>query len=87
MSTGWQFKEIVAGNFIKDQISGDKSRVFLQRQLLRQKIRHKISVIQTNIFVFVVFKIKHELKCQNELSLKYHFSGNTSLYVFITAIV
>ena len=38
MSTGWQFKEIVAGNFIKDQISGDKSRVFLQRQLLRQKI-------------------------------------------------
>ena len=71
MSTGWQFKEIVAGNFIKDQISGDKSRVFLQRQLwnrqlLRQKNRH---TFQTNIFVFVVFKTKHELKCQNELFL------------------
>ena len=29
------------------------------------------------------FKTKSELKCQNELFLNYHFSGNTSLYVFI----
>ena len=34
--------------------------------------------------VSVVFKTKHESKCQNELISKYHFSGNTSLYVFIT---
>ena len=31
-----------------------------------------------NAFVFVVFKTKRELKRQNELFLKYHFSGNTS---------
>ena len=40
------------------------------RQLLRQKVRHRISVMKTNKDVFVVFKTKHELKCQ--------FSGNTS---------
>ena len=37
--------------------------------------------------IFVVFKTKRELKCQNELFLKHHFSGNTSLYVFITEII
>ena len=35
----------------------------------------------------VVFKTKCELKCQNELFLKYHFSGDTSFYVFITEII
>ena len=35
--------------------------------LLRQKVRQKISVIITNTCVFVVFKTKRELKCQNEL--------------------
>ena len=40
-----------------------------------------------NTGVSVVFKTKRELKCQNELFLKYHFSGNTSLYVFITEII
>ena len=39
-------------------------------QLLRQKVRQRISVMKTNNSVFVVFKTKHELKCQ--------FSGNTS---------
>ena len=37
--------------------------------------------------VSVAFKTKHVLKCQNELFLKYQFSGNTSLYVFITEII
>ena len=31
--------------------------------------------------------MKRELKCQNELFLKYHFSENTSLYVLITEII
>ena len=46
----------------------------IDRQLSRQKIRQKISVIITNTcvfaqfsLVFAVFKTKHELKCQNEL--------------------
>ena len=59
----------------------------MDRQLLRQIVRHKISVIKTNTCVFVVFKTKRELKCQNELFLKYNFSGNTSLYAFITDII
>jgi hypothetical protein len=42
------------------------------RHLLRQKVRQKISVIITNTCVFVVFKTKHELKCQNELIFLYH---------------
>ena len=40
------------------------------RQLLCQKVRQRISVMETNNGVFVVFKTKHELKCQ--------FSGNNS---------
>ena len=42
----------------------------MDRQLLRKKVRQRISVMKTNNGVFVVFKTKHELKCQ--------FSGNTS---------
>ena len=38
------------------------------RQLLRQKVHQRISVMKTNTGVFVVFKAKRELKCQ--------FSGN-----------
>ena len=38
----------------------------MDRQLLRQKVRQKISVIKTNTCVFVVFKTKHELKRQNK---------------------
>ena len=34
------------------------------RQLLRQKVRQRISVMKTNTSVFVVFKTKYELKCQ-----------------------
>ena len=41
----------------------------IDRQLLRQKVRQKISVIKTNTFVFCVFKTKRESKCQNELFL------------------
>ena len=40
-----------------------------------------------NIGVSVVFKTKHELKCPNELFLKYHLSENTSIYGFISEIV
>jgi hypothetical protein len=45
-----------------------------------------ISVMKTCTYsgVSVVFKTKHESKYQNELISKYNFSGNTSLYVFIT---
>ena len=46
------------------------------RQLLRQKIHQRISVMKTNIGVFVVFKTKRELKCQNELetqSVCFHY--------------
>ena len=46
------------------------SGVFLQhqrvdRQLLCQKACQRISVMKTNTGVFVVFKTKCELKCQN----------------------
>ena len=33
-------------------------------QLLRQKVHQRISVMKTNTGGFVVFKTKHELKCQ-----------------------
>ena len=59
----------------------------MDRQLLRQKVRQKFSVMKIKTGVFVVLKTKHELKCQNELFLKYHFSGNTSVFVFITEII
>ena len=63
---------------------GLNSQVFLLRQLLRQKL---VSNKNINTGVSVVSKTKCELKWQNELFLKYHFSGNTSFYVFITEIV
>ena len=40
----------------------------MDRQLLRQKVRQRISVMKSNNGVFVVFKTKRESKCQ--------FSGN-----------
>ena len=40
-------------------------------QLLRQKVRQRISVMKTNTDVFVAFKTKHESKCQ--------FSGITEI--------
>ena len=39
------------------------------RQLLRQKDRQRISVMKTNNALFVVFKTKRELKCQEILRL------------------
>jgi hypothetical protein len=41
------------------------------RHLLCQKVRQRISVMKTNTAGFVVFKTKHELKCQ--------FSGITEI--------
>ena len=48
-------------------------------------IMSKVSLSNENINtgVSVVFKTKHELKCQNKLFFKYHFSGNTSLKDFL----
>ena len=58
----------------------------MDRQLLSQKlVEYYLS--NKKIGVSVVFNTKHELKCQNELFLKYHFSGNTSVSVFITKII
>jgi hypothetical protein len=57
---------------------------------------HKSSLSTTSIMdrssiitskVSVVFKTKCESKCQNELFLKCHFSGDNILYVFITEII
>ena len=41
----------------------------MDRQLLRQKVHQKFSVMKTNTAhdVFVVFKTKRELKCQDSL--------------------
>ena len=36
----------------------------MDRQLLHQKVRQRISVMKTNTGVFAVFKTKRELKCQ-----------------------
>ena len=47
----------------------------MDHQLLRQKVRQRISVMKTKAGVFVVFNTKRELKCQDELFLWYHFSG------------
>ena len=44
------------------------------RQLLGQKVRQRISVMKTNTGIFVVFKTKHELRCQ--------FSGNIECVCF-----
>ena len=90
--TGDRCERALSENDLRVRILEYLSGVFLQlqrmdRQLLCQKVRQIISVIKTNTCVFVVFETKRELKCQNELFLKYHFSGNTSLYVFITEII
>ena len=67
-------------------------RVFLLHQLwiVNYSVKsssNNLSNENINTGVSVVFKTKRELKCQNELFLKYHFSGNTSLYVFIAEII
>ena len=69
-----------------------KSWVFLLRELWIFNYHVKswsnnLSYENINTGVSVVFKIKCELKCQNELSLEYYFSGNTSVYFFITEII
>ena len=43
----------------------------MDRQLLRQKVSQRISVMKTNTAVFVDFKTKCELKCE--------FSGITEI--------
>ena len=46
-----------------------KSAVFLQRQ----KVHQRSSVTKTNNGVFVVFKTKHELKCQFSRKTLIHY--------------
>ena len=46
----------------------------MDRQLLRQKVHQRSSVMKTNNAVFVVFKTKRELKGQ--------FSGNIECFCF-----
>ena len=81
-------KENKLGRMIEFEIA-QISRVFLLRQLwiVNYYVKSSSNNLRNeniNSGVSVVFKTKHELRCQNELFLKYHFSGNTSLYVFIT---
>ena len=66
--------------------------VFLQRQIwivnyYVKSSSKNLSNENINTGVSVVFKTKRELKRQNELFLKYHFSGNTSVYVIITELI
>ena len=61
--------------------------MFLPRQLWKvnyyiKKFHQIISVVKANASIFVVFKTKRELKCQNELFLSYHFSENTECLCF-----
>ena len=70
----------------------NNSRVFLQRQIwivnyYVKSLSKNLSNENKNTGVSVVFKTKRELKCQNELFLLYHFSGNTERLVFITEII
>ena len=66
------------------------SQVFLLRQLWivnYQKVPQIISVTKTNTTVFVVFKTKRELKCQNEVYFCDIISLETqSVFVFSTEI-
>ena len=48
--------------------------------IILSKVRLIISVNEPINTGSVVFKAKHELKCQNEVLLKYHFSGNTNVF-------
>ena len=64
-----------------------KCRVFLLRQLwivnyYVKSPSNNLSNENINTGVSVAFKTKHELKCQNELFLKYNFSGNT-IFMFL----
>ena len=66
--------------------------MYLERQLwifnyCIKSLSNNLTNENINTDVSVVFKTKHELKCQNEVFLKYHFSGNTSVSVFITEII
>ena len=85
-STFFVTKSVVTGWHAKDKKLVAESFNYFKYGL-GQKVCQIISVMKTNMDVFVVFKTKHELKCQNELPLKYHFAENTSFYVFITEII
>ena len=54
----------------------------MDRQLLHKKVCQIISVRKTNSGVFVLFKTKSELKCQNELFLYHHFLETQSVITF-----
>ena len=64
-----------------------------QRRPIFDIICHKTShsTSSNNIMSIIssnnCLKTKRELKCQNELFLKYNFSGNISVFVFITEVI
>ena len=84
---GQKLFEIVFKFFILWQKLSFSASTIMDRQLLRQKVCQIISVIKTNTYVFVAFKTKRGLRCQNELFLLYHFSGNPECFVLITEII
>ena len=84
---GQKLFEIVFKFFILWQKLSFSASTNMDRQLLRQKVCQIISVIKTNTYVFVAFKTKRGLRCQNELFLLYHFSGNPECFVLITEII
>ena len=73
----------------------NSSQGFLLQQLWI--VNYYIKCLSNNCWFFVrcffsviyneCFMIKRELKCQNELFLKCHLSGNTSNYVFIPELI
>ena len=75
--------------FMKNWEWADIRQVFLLPQVwivnhYVKSYSNNISYENINTGISVIFKTKRELKCQNELFLKYHLSGNTSFYVSIT---
>ena len=50
-------------------------------------VNYGSSIISSKVSQIISVMTKHELECKNKLTLNYHFSGNTSLHVFITEII
>lgn len=71
----------------KEALFNKKSWVFSTTSIMDCQLSRQKLVKNMNSGVSVVFKTKSELKCQNELFLKYHFTGNTSVSGFITEII
>ena len=71
----------------KNKCSQQTKKLITRRRALQLARLNNLSSENKNTGISVVFKKKHELKCQNGLFLKYYFSGNASVYGFITEII